>query len=404
MMTVDQNRALRTRRTELLNEAKELSAKGRLSPAEQTRFDSLMQLAEQTRQQYETGERRDGRPPSGDVDGTERRTDQREVAHRSAFKSYLRTGLQGMPHEERGVLTEFRDMGSGGQGAYPGATSGFFVPLGFVNSIIESLKFTGPMVDASVVEMMDTATGAPLPYPSDNDVSVTGERVGEGQQVTSTDVSISALMLGAYKYSSRLVKVSIELLQDSAFDLESYLIKKFALRLGRTLNSDFTVGLGSGSSQPLGLLTSTVTNGTLVAAVGSSSNDGTGASTNTLGSDDFINLEHGIDVLYRPNASYMAHDSVWKAVRKVKDKFGRNIWQPALVAGQPDTINGYRMLTNNYMDTLQVNAGSPPVTKNTVVFGDMKRFLVRRVKEMSVLRLEERFADFGFGLSLSPAV
>jgi HK97 family phage major capsid protein len=91
----------------------------------------------------------------------------------------------------------------------------------------------------------------------------------------------------------------------------------------------------------------------------------------------------------------MMNDSTLKKFKQVKDKYGRPLWQPSLVAGAPDTFGGRPLLINNYMDALQAGVGSPPVTRNTVIFGDLKRYIVRRVKSMSVLRLEERFADFG---------
>ena len=391
------NRALRSERAALLKEARALSDKGRLTPAEQTRFNNLMHQADELKEEFEEIE---GRMSGGAIRGgpmnagiTET-TKERE--HRAAFVNYLRLGINGMPQEQRSLLErEYRDMQTGGEGAYPGSTVGFFVPVGFVNSIIETLKYYGPLLNPDLVEMMDSATGAPLPFPSENDTGVIGERVGEGQQVTDVDVNIGQVLLGAWKYSSRVVKVSIELLQDSAFDLEKFLINAFAKRLGRILVSDLTTGLGTASQQPLGIVTSTLSNGTMVPAVGSSSNDGTSAGTNTLGSDDFVNLEHGVDLLYRAGASYMANDSTWKAVRKVKDKFGRPLFEKSLVAGQPDTINGYPMLTNNFMDVLQTQASSPSIARNTVLFGNLKRFLVRRVKEMSVLVLRERWADYG---------
>ena len=90
----------------------------------------------------------------------------------------------------------------------------------------------------------------------------------------------------------------------------------------------------------------------------------------------------------------MTHDSTWKAVRKIKDKYGRPLWQPALTAGRPDTINGCKMLTNNFMSTLQLGPSSP-LTVNSMLFGDVRRYIIRRVRQMSILRLEERYADFG---------
>jgi HK97 family phage major capsid protein len=396
MKTMD-NRALRTQRGDILKEARALSSKGKLNAIDQKRFDSLMAEAEELREQIEAIEMRGSTSTTlgGPIGAESRNEDPKQREHRRAFGAYLRHGVAQLDPEQRSVLQEYRDLGTGGQGAYPGATAGFFVPVGFMQDIVEALKYYGPFLDPGVCRIMDTATGQPLPYPTEDDVSVLGERVGEGQQVTDQDVNLGQLMLGAWKYSSRMVKVSVELLQDSAFDLESFLISAFAKRIGRILVNDFTNGLGTASQQPMGLLTATAAHGNLVTAVGSSSNDGTSAGTNTIGSDDLVNLEHSVDVLYRPGASYMAHDSTWKAVRKVKDKFGRPLWEKSLVAGQPDTINGYPMLTNNSMPTLQTQASSPQVTVNSVIFGDMRRYLIRRVKEMSVMVLRERFADFG---------
>jgi len=408
----DVNVSLRQERGELLREAKKLHARGNLSDADTAKFNDLIRRAKALKVEIETIEngmtagvlggdfvQQDDPDPHefrGGPQHQQRRETPKEKEHRAAFMNYLRLGTNLMPQEQRALLEkEYRDMGSGGEGAYPGATVGFFVPVGFVNQICEALKFYGPLLDGDVSTIWDTATGQPLPYPTENDTLVVGERIGEGQQVTSQDVSLGQIMFGAWKYSSKMVKISIELLQDSAFNLETFLISTFAKRLGRALVADFTTGLGSAFSMPLGILTSTLQSGNLVAAVGSSSNDGTSAGGNTIGSDDLINLEHSIDVLYRPGASYMAHDSTWKAVRKLKDKYGNMIWQRSLIAGQPDTINGYRMLTNNFMPTLQLTPSSPTVTVNSVLFGDMRRFLVRRVMNMSILVLRERYADYG---------
>lgn len=292
--------------------------------------------------------------------------------------------------QERG---ELRDMGGGGQGAYPGATSGFFIPVGFVNRVETALKYYGPMLNGGVgyPEIFDTAIGNPLPFPTSDDTSTVGELVGEGVQVASADVTMSQIMLGAYKYSSKLIKVSLELLQDSAFDLESFLATRFAIRLGRILNTHFTTG--TGSSQPKGIVTASALGYT---AVGSNSNDGLGGGANTIGSDDLIKLEHSVDIMYRNGAMYMAHDSTIRDLKTLKDKYGRPLWLPGLAAGTPDTINGYAYLTNNDMDTAQSSGpNSPPTTKKTMLFGQLSKYMIRRVKDMQVLRLEERYADYG---------
>lgn len=418
------NTLLRQERGEILREARTLHAKGRLSPSDQSKFNSLMARANHLKTQIESVESGMtagalGGTPWGALDddpeyrealrearqGPPRREDRRETpeqrAHAKAFGSYLRFGINGMPQDQRAVLERYRstlearDMGSGGEGAYPGATTGFFVPVGFVYAITEALKFTGPMLDGSVTTIWETGSGQSLPYPSVDDISVTGERVAEGQQVTDVDVQIGQIIFGSWKYSSRMVKISLELANDSAFDFETFLTKMFALRLGRILNYDFTLGTGAASQQPYGVLAAASANGNAVTAIGSSVNDGTAAGGNTIGSDDLTNLIHAIDPLYRPGASFMMHDSTLKAILKVKDKFGRPILDPNLQAEAPNTFLGYKIYVNNYMPTLQTQASSPAVTVDSVLFGDLRRYLVRRVREMSVLVLRERFIDYG---------
>ncbi len=402
---------LRTERRELLKQAKLLHARGRLSAADQAKFDNLLKRANALKEQIATEEYGAAASVLGggfmeqDPDPLEFRNmptrqhrfqNRKEAEHHQAFMSYLRWGIVNMPQDQRNLLEkEYRDMGVGvGGGAFPGSTSGFFVPVGFVNRVEEAMKYYGPMLDPDVSQFMDTATGNPLPYPTDNDTQIMGERVAEGQQVTEQDVSLSQIMFFAWKYSSKMVKVSLELLQDSAFNMEEWLIKVLAIRLGRILVSDFTNGLGSSAQQPYGLVAATVANGPLITAVGSSTNDGSSAGGNTIGSDDLTNLIHAIDPLYRPNASFMLNDLTLQAILKVKDKYGRPLLDPNLQ--EPAyTFMGYKLRINNFMSTLQTQASSPPVTVNSVIFGDLKRFLVRRARDMSLLVLRERYADYG---------
>lgn len=318
---------------------------------------------------------------------------ERDKRHRVAFRDYLVNGLTDMSAESRQALQEFRDMGVG-----TGNLGGYFVPPGFVYDVEQALKYYGNMLGVSTI--LDTATGQPLPHPTDNDTTVTGELVGEGSQVTTADVSIGHIIFGAFKFSTKMVKVSLELLQDSAFDIESYLQQKFAIRLGRILNTKFT--LGAGTTEPTGIVTAAVANdgspalasagvavGTPLIAAGSAANTGgseTGAAS--IGSSDLFNLEHTVDPLYRRGAKYMMHDSTLRAIKTLLDKYGRPLWVPGLATDAPDTINGYEYSINNDMAAIAASAV-------TILFGPLDKYLIRRVKELAVLRLVERFADYG---------
>lgn len=345
-----------------------------------------------------------------------------EERYWEAFRNYsiaLRQGDSGLcPAEDRAIILgqneEFRAICVGGgqykisdkerrdMGIGTNTLGGYFVPRGFVYEVEEAMKWYGSMLESS--EIMDTATGQPLPYPTDNDTTNTGQLVGEGQQVAENDVTLGNIIFGAEKFSTKMVKVSIELLQDSAFAIGPYLRKKFAIRLGRILNTKFTLGNGNSANpvEPTGLITAVVANcaaaqlasagvayGTALLAAGASGNDG-GAETGgtSIGSQDLTDLEHTVDPSYRAGASYMFHDQTLRVIKRLLDKFGHPLWKQSMAAGEPDRINGYPYWINNDMATIALNA-------KTVTFGDHKKYLIRRVKELGVITLQERFADYG---------
>lgn len=414
-------RELREQRAKIAKDMSDLVDGGLKTPEDRTKFDALDAEQKELKARIDRIEAASGladelrggtgAPPNGQPGGADDPDVAKEKREKyaKAYRSYLMYGVKEegsvamrgrMNDEERRLVLsqwdrsqdrERRDMGSSGQGAYPGATAGFFVPVGFVDRVTEALKYYGPMLDGGneMPTIMPTDSGQPLPFPTDNDTTISGEMIGEGQQVGMQDVSLGQIIFGAYKFSTKLVKVSIELMQDSAFDLEAYLIKKFAIRTGRILNTKFTIG--AGTTEPEGIVTAATSAGT---AVGANSNDGSSAA-NTIGSDDLTTLEHSVDPLYRRGARFMMHDGTLAAIKKVKDKYGRPLWMPSVQVNAPDTVNGYRYAINNDMDQLQTQSSSPTVTRKVLLFGQLPLYTIRRVREMSVLRLEERFADFG---------
>jgi len=201
-----------------------------------------------------------------------------------------------------------------------------------------------------------------------------------------------------------MVKVSLELLQDSAFPFSPYLRKKFAIRLGRILNLKFTLGNGNSVNpvEPTGLITAVIANcgtptaasggvayGQPLIAAGSAANDGGGEDGSTsIGSQDIVDLEHTVDPSYRQEASYMFHDQTLRLLQRLLDKYGRPLWKSGVAAGDPNRLNGYPYWINNNMATVAANAV-------TATFGAHKKYLIRRVKELGVITLQERFADYG---------
>ncbi|MGH9402223.1 MAG: phage major capsid protein [Terriglobia bacterium] len=398
-------RDLQEKRGWLHEQASELIPKsGSMSAEARKKFDKLHaemeDVSDQIRQlksdRMEVELRSTERPPESPIGGQfehEKRASVNKAERDNspearAFGKYLRYGLTGTPgshlklsEEDRELLRfETRDMGIGSPTA--SVPTSVLVPQGFQHDIETALKFYGPMLTVS--KILETATGQPLPYPTANDTSQVATIVGEGAQVSEDDVTVGNLILGAYKLSTGLVKVSLELLQDSAFDLENFLKEQFGVRLGRGLNPLLTNG--TGTSQPRGFTVDAVAGPT---AVGSSGNTG-GAETGgvSIGSKDIVNLIQSLDLWYRPGSIFQMHDQTRAFLENVLDKFGRPLFITDPQTGRLERLYGYPVMINNDLPTIAVNA-------KTIYFGNFQKYLVRRVKDLSVLRLVERFADYG---------
>jgi HK97 family phage major capsid protein len=328
--------------------------------------------------------------------------------YRKCFGAYLRRGMGGLNEEGRSIMArEFRtddktasqwgnvtgQSYTGGDlngGSTSGVAGGYLVPAGFQFEVDSATKYVAPLLDGSIVRTIETAGGGLLPFPTENDTSAQAVILADATQETELGVSFGVVNFGAYKYSSRIVRVSVELLQDAAFNMEGLLAEAFGKRFGRKLESDLTVG--SGVASPKGLITAVLASGASpVVAAGSNANDGLGfPAYSTIGSNDLIALEHSVDPTYRRGAKFMLHDTSLKVIKSLLDKYGRPIWLPGLAVNAPDTILGYPYVINQSMQTPVANTNP-----TTVAFGDMQKYIVRKVKDMSVLRLNERYADFG---------
>lgn len=285
----------------------------------------------------------------------------------AAFNAYLRNGMNNLSDEHRAVAQQ---RFQAAQGTGSSTAGGYTVPEGFYGQIVSAELAYGGMM--SVAYVFDTTTGNPLPIPTDNDTSNEGQILGENTQTGTQDMIFGAVTLNAHTYSSKLVLVSNQLLQDSAFNLDGFLSAKFGDRLGRIGNRHFTVG--DGASKPTGVVTA-------------STAGLTAASAAAISPDELIELEHSVDPAYRMGARYMFADSTLKALKKMKDGEGRYIWQSGVALKEPDTINGYGYTINQHMAAF--GAAAKPV-----IFGDLKKYFIRRVGGIQVLRLTERYADY----------
>ncbi len=252
-----------------------------------------------------------------------------------------------------------------GSGAYT-------IPTGFVNNLETALLAYAQL--RGVCDVMRTEGGEDLPWPSANDTSNKGALLAENTAAaTNVDPTFAqSVVLHAYKYTSRIVLVPAELMEDSAFNLANWLGDVLGIRRGRIEADHFTTG--TGSSQPTGIVTA--------ATLGI-----TAASSTAIAADELYALKHSVDPAYRTGASWMFHDQVLLYIKKLKDGIGRYLWQSSLALGAPDTLDGDPITINQSM------ASSVATTNKTVLYGQMKKYKIRDVSTVRMRRLMERYAD-----------
>lgn len=299
------------------------------------------------------------------------------AAYANAWRSWLRDGSQDLTSTERGVLrtgwVDGKELRA--QGVATGAAGGYVVPAEFRNKMIETMKFYGAMRQVS--EVITTESGVTLPWPTNDDTGNVGAILSENTQVTEQDVTLGQQDIGAYMYTSKLVRVSLQLLQDSVLDFETWLARKLGERIGRIQNTHFTTG--TGTAQPEGVQTNAVIGKT-----------GASGQVTSVTYDDLVDLIHSVDPAYRNSGrvQFMLADSTLGAVRKLKDSQNRPLWEPSIQAGAPDRILGYGYTVNQDMPAMAASAKS-------ILFGDFfAGYLIRDVSSIQTLRLAERYADY----------
>jgi HK97 family phage major capsid protein len=262
-------------------------------------------------------------------------------------------------------------------GTTSGAVGGYTIPDEMMRALEVSLLEFGGM--RQVATILRTDSGAALPIPTVNDTANKGAILSENTAASEQDTTFAQIVLDAYKYSSKYILVSVELLQDSSVNVAQFLGQALANRIGRITNDHFTTG--TGSSQPNGIVTASGLGKT-----------GASGQTTTAIYDDLVDLLHSVDPAYRSGARWMFSDAALKMLKKIKipqfsgDTAGAPLWQPGLVLGQPDTILGYPFTVNQ-------SVAVPAASAKSIIFGDLSKYLIRDVRDVTLLRLDERFAE-----------
>ena len=274
-----------------------------------------------------------------------------------AYKKAFWNGMRSKYASVSNVLSEGTD-----------SEGGYLVPDEYENTLVQALE--GENVIRGRSHVITTSNGThKIPV-----VASKGEAswIDENGAYPEDDDTFAQVNIDAHKVGT-IIKVSEELLNDSAFNLESYFAQEFGRRIGTKEEEAFING--NGSSKPTGILTS--------AEVGV-----TTASDKAITADELIDLFYSLKGVYRRNAVWVLNDTTVKAIRKLKDNNGQYIWQPALKDGDHDTLLGRPILTTGAMPEIAADA-------KPVIFGDLSYYWIGDRQGVTFKRLNERYADMG---------
>lgn len=300
-----------------------------------------------------------GKPITNDpMKGTEEKTGRATNEYKKAFWNAMRS--QKPKYEVMDAL----QVGTDSEG-------GYLVPDEFERTLVEALEEEN--IFRSLANVISTSSG-------DRKIPVVASKgsaswVDEEGTIPESDDSFGQVSIGAYKLAT-LMKVSEELLNDSVFNLEAYISREFARRIGNKEEEAFFTGDGAG--KPTGIL----------AATGGAQLGVTATGTTAITLDEVLDLFYSLKAPYRNRAVFVLNDATVKAIRKLKDSTGQYLWQPSIQAGTPDTILNRPLYTSAYMPALAASA-------KTIVFGDFSYYWVADRQGRVFKRLNELYATTG---------
>ena len=245
---------------------------------------------------------------------------------------------------------------------------GYLVPDEFEHTLVEALEEEN--IFRKLAHTITTSSGErKIPVVA---TKGTASWVDEEGQIQESDDAFSQVSIGAYKLGT-LIKVSNELLHDSVFNLEQYISKEFARRIGTKEEDAFFNGDGDG--KPTGIFNST----------GGAQVGVTAASTSAITADEVIDLFYSLGAPYRKKAVWVLNDATVKSIRKLKDGNGNYLWQPALTSGTPDMLLGRPVYTSSAVPTIAAGA-------KVLAFGDFGYYWIADRQGRVFKKLSELYA------------
>ncbi len=371
---------LQEKRNRLFMEAQTLMSVPEITPETRTKVNAIMADVDTLESDIRTTEklekieaelRSTKRPPRGEPGAGTADASQDEAVTR-AFSNFVRFGERHMTGEDRSLLVERRDITT--TGASGNTNGSFIIPQIFDPVLYQARKLIGNTVSI-VGKKVTNNNGAPMKIGFVNDTANTlVTMTGEATLVSEVDPLFSGVVMSTDTIGT-MVKVSVQELEDSAFDLNTWIKQQFGIRYYRGLEKTITLGNGSN-------VASVVTTATAAPAAASN-----------LGPvyDDFTATYSALDPAYEGNASWVFNSTTRANLLGQKDNYGRPLWTPNPTSGVLDHILGRPIVLNQALPSA-FNNTSTTVPVTGILYGDFEQgYLLRTDGPLSIRRFDELF-------------
>ncbi len=363
------------KRKKALDEAHNLANSDNFSAEQNSQFDALMAEAAGYKDQIEkiSAAERERAAIDGSYLAVQHSAgnDGDDAARRHAvFNNFLHQGFNSLSDDDKAFFQANFKNPQSAQTVGTANKGGYTVPESFSGEVEKAQKEYNSL-EAAGASVLETENGQDIPWPTINDTTVNGRLITESTSSQTTDMTFGEITLKASTFTSDLIIVSNELMQDTGIDLVKLIGEISGERLGRIQNSYFTTG--TGTAQPQGVVTGSVEGKVAADDV-------------TVTVDELIDLQFSVGRAYRKNGTFMMPDEYLAKLVKMKDSEGRPIFVPSYREGELDRLLNKPVVVNDDMADIEAAA-------KTILFGDFSKYRIRRVKGLLVRRLEERFGD-----------
>lgn len=246
------------------------------------------------------------------------------------------------------------------------SANGAVIPETIANRILDTVKQIAPLY--ALATKFHVAGKLDFPVASGKITTAYGT---EFTALTSSAVTFTQRQLDGFLVGA-LSKVSISLINNSQFDITSYVVNKVAESIAQFLENEIINGTKT-TGKMLGILADADEAAHVVGKVETVDDLPT--------ADEYIAIQAEIPEQNQPGCRWLVSKKTLIAMRQLKDENGRFFLQNDLTQGFGYTFLGKPIMVSDQMKD------------NTVIYGDFSAVYVNIHEDISIKVLEEKYAD-----------